>query len=293
MKSLALSLEMLSAKEALRESVKTLQAAHIESASLDARLLLEHATGFSREQLLFKMDELLTPPQAETYRALVARRANRQPMAQIIGRREFFGLTFKVTPSVLDPRPDSETLIEAVLRRLKDKQAPLSILDLGTGSGCLLLALLYEFQNATGTGVDISEDALKVARENALHLGLQSRAKFLTSHWCMQVEDTFDIIISNPPYIPTGDILDLQPEVSDHEPKLALDGGADGLSCYRAIVASLANHLAEGGLAVIELGFGQQLAVETLVQENGLHVAGIAHDLQGIARAILITHKNN
>lgn len=292
MKAFALSFESVSVKEALREAVNTLQKAHIESASLDARLLLEHAMSISREQLLFKMDESLSPAQTEAYRALVTQRATRRPMAQIIGKREFFGLSFEVTPAVLDPRPDSETLVEAVLKRVKDKQASLSLLDLGTGSGCLLLALLYELKNTTGTGVDLSEEALKVAYENAMHLGLKERATFIASHWCMQVEGEFDIIVSNPPYIPTHDIADLQPEVSQFEPKLALDGGADGLSCYRAIIASLPKHLAAGGLAAVEIGIGQQQAVEALITQNGLKVSGIAHDLHGIARCILITHQN-
>lgn len=292
MKAFALSFESVSTKEALRAAIKALQAAHIESASLDARLLLEHAMGVSREQLLFKMDETLPPQQLEHFRALIARRATHRPVAQILERREFYGLTFRVTPDVLDPRPDSETLVDAVIRRVKDKQAPLSILDLGTGSGCLLLALLYEFKNAAGTGIDLSEAALAVARENATRLNLQSRARFIASHWCMQVEEKFDIIVSNPPYIPTADIADLAPEVSQFEPKLALDGGADGISCYRAIIASLPAHLAENGLAALEIGFGQQQSVEALVKQHGMKVSGVAHDLHGIVRCIIITHQN-
>lgn len=277
-------------REALRTAVLDLQAAHVESASLDARVLLEHALGMSREQLLIKADEMMTAAQYEYYRTLVGMRMRRQPVAQIIGRREFFGLTFKVTPQVLDPRPDSETLIEAVSRRQRDRAAPLRVLDLGTGSGCLLLTLLYEFPNATGTGVDISPDALAVAQENAMRLGLQSRVQFVQSHWCMQVAGEFNVIISNPPYIPTADIAGLAPEVSGHEPKLALDGGADGLNCYRVVVASIKQHLAQDGFAVLELGIGQQQAVEELALQNGLKPAGIAHDIQGIARALIMTH---
>lgn len=290
MKAFAISLERISAKEALREAVRTLQAAHVETASLDARLLLEHALGLSREQLLIRIDDVLTPQQLEYFHTLINARAKRQPIAQIIGRREFFGLTFKVTPNVLDPRPDSETLIEALIKRCKNRQAPLKILDLGTGTGCLLLALLYEFPHATGTGVDISAEALRVARENAIQLGLQSRVNLVISHWCMQVEGTFDIIVSNPPYIPSADIAGLAPEVAEYEPKLALDGGADGLNCYRAIVASLPQRLAKGGIAALELGFGQQAAVEALAAENGLKTLGVACDMQGIARCILLTH---
>jgi release factor glutamine methyltransferase len=290
MKAFALTIERISMKEALREAVMELQAAHVETSSLDARMLLEHATGLSREQLLFRMDDLLSADQLSHYRLLVDRRVARQPMAQILGKREFFGLTFNVTSSVLDPRPDSETLIEAVVKRVRDRKAPLRILDLGTGTGCLLLTLLYEFPNATGVAVDISSEALAVAKQNAVLLGLQSRAEFVSSHWCMQVDGTFDIIISNPPYIPTRDITELAPEVANHEPKLALDGGADGLSCYRVIVASLPSYLGNNGIAVLELGMGQQAAVEALAAEHNLTVAGVAHDLQGIARALVLTH---
>jgi release factor glutamine methyltransferase len=290
MKSFALSIERLSAKELLREGVLALQAAHVESASLDARLLLEHALGLSREQLLFRLDDMLEQRHIDYFRELVACRTRRQPIAQIIGRREFFGLTFKVTSAVLDPRPDSETLIEAVIKRTRDKQAPLTILDLGTGSGCLLLTLLYEFPNAKGVGVDTSRDAINVAKDNAVNLGLQSRAAFIQSHWCMAVEGTYDIIISNPPYIPAADISTLAPEVSQYEPKQALDGGADGLACYRVIVAALPKHLKKGGLAAIELGLGQAQAVERLAIDNGLKPLGIAHDIQGIARCIILTH---
>jgi release factor glutamine methyltransferase len=290
MKAFALNFERLSMKEALREGVKALQAAHVESASLDGRMLLEHATGMSREQLLFKLDDVISANHLAHYRNLIDRRAHRQPMSHIVGQREFFGLSFRVTPSVLDPRADSETLIEAVSKRVKDRKAPLRILDLGTGTGCLLLTLLYEFPNATGVAVDISDEALKVAQHNALALGLQSRAEFIASHWCMQVEGTFDIIISNPPYIPTADIGTLAPEVANFEPKLALDGGADGLSCYRAIVASLPKVLNRGGIAVLELGMGQLAAVETLALEHQLTPIGAAHDLQGIARCLILTH---
>jgi len=290
MKAFALAFERVSAKEALREAVMALQAAHVETASLDARLLLEHATGMSREQTLFRMDDILSQQQLTLYRRLIDRRAHRQPVAQIIGRREFFGLTFKVNSSVLDPRPDSETLIESIIKRVRDRKAPLRILDLGTGTGCLLLTLLYEFPNATGVGVDISDEALKVAQGNAVSLGLQSRAEFMASHWCMRVAGTFDIVISNPPYIPTDDIAELAPEVANWEPKLALDGGADGMSCYRAIVASLRGSLNPGGIAALELGMGQLPAVEALAQENGLTPTGVGYDIQGIPRCLILTY---
>lgn len=274
--------------EALRWAVSQLQTAHIETASLDARLLLEYALGCDRSALLLRVDEKMSGQSYARYRDAIRLRAGRRPVSQIIGKREFFGLTFHVTESVLDPRPDSETLIDAVLRRYPDREAPLRILDLGVGSGCLLLTLLYLFPQARGVGVDISAEALKIAQENAARLGLQPRAQFLPSHWCMQVEDVFDVIVSNPPYIPSAEIDRLAPEVSRFEPRLALDGGEDGLSCYRAIIVSLARHLVPGGLAALEIGFGQQAAVEALVESSGLSLAGIAKDLQGIPRVILI-----
>lgn len=290
MKAFAFSTEQITLKEALREAVLTLQASHVETASLDARILLEHALGYSREQLLMRVDEFLLPQQLIRFRDSVSRRARRQPVSHLIGKREFFGMTFAVNSSVLDPRPDSEILIESILKRFRNRNEDLRILDLGTGSGCLLLTLLHAFPRAIGVGVDISQDALGVAQENAVCLGLQLRCEWRHSHWCMHVDGQFDIIISNPPYIPTSEIENLAPEVAQYEPKLALDGGEDGLSCYRAVVASLPAHLKIGGIAVLELGFGQQQAVESLALQHGLTPVAIAHDLQGIVRTLILTH---
>ena len=277
-----------SAKQSLLAAVLELQRAHVESASLDARLLLEHVLGVSREQLLLGMDNALTEDQQHEYRKLVSLRASRRPLAQILGRREFWGMEFTVSDATLDPRPDSETLIEAVLERVSHRAAPLSILDLGTGTGCLLLSLLRELPCARGMGVDISPGALAVARENAQSLELSQRVQFIGSNWCEHVEGAFDIVISNPPYIPTQDIEALEPEVSCFEPRLALDGGQDGLDCYRTIVEKLPKLLNPSGFAAFEIGIGQQCALEMLAQQHGLKVDAVKKDLGGIPRVVVI-----
>lgn len=286
----ALQFRVISAKDVLREAVMALQQAHIETASLDARLLLQHVLGVTREQLLADDRRTMTPPQRDAYYGLIEKRKQRKPVSQLTGRREFWGQTFKVTEATLDPRPDSETLIEAVLARFRDRSAQLALLDMGTGTGCLLLTLLEEFGNARGIGVDISEEALKVAQENAANLGLQSRADFRCSCWAEKVEGTFDIIVSNPPYIPTRTIDTLAPEVCRYEPKGALDGGEDGLDCYRIIAAQLPRLLAKDGLAVLEIGMGQHKDVSAIVAANGLQVAGIKEDMAGIPRCVMVTH---
>jgi release factor glutamine methyltransferase len=288
--STALQSTANSAKDTLREAVLELQRGRIESASLDARLLLQHILGVTREQLLADNRLSLSFEQEEAYQDLIDKRLRRQPISQLIGKREFWGHSFKVTPATLDPRPDSETLIEAILGVFRDKSAALNILDLGTGTGCLLLTLLSEYENARGTGVDICESALGVAQENAANLGLKPRSQFVQSRWSEKLEGTFDIIISNPPYIPTRTIESLAPEVCRFEPKLALDGGEDGLDCYRAIAAQLPKLLAKDGLAIFELGIGQQRDVETIVTEQGLQVTGVKEDLASIPRCILIRH---
>ncbi len=290
MPNIQLKNNTISAKEVLLSAVLELQRAHVESASLDARILLEYVLGVSREQLLVGMDRTLNADQEAQYRHMIALRAERRPLAQIIGRREFWGMDFAVSEYTLDPRPDSETLIESVLERVADKSAPLSILDLGTGTGCLLLSLLSELPNAMGTAVDICPNAMATARENAHALGLEQRMNIVASDWCEQLSGRFDIIISNPPYIPTSDIETLAPEVRKFEPHLALDGGKDGLDCYRTILAKLSQHLAFNGFAAIEIGIGQSKALEAIIAENGLKLAASRKDLGGIIRTLIITH---
>jgi release factor glutamine methyltransferase len=288
---LAGKIDMNSAKEHLRSAVLTLQQARIPSASLDARLLLEHVLGLSREQLLFVLENPLSATQAERYRLLIEQRAGRCPVAKLIGQREFWGMNFGVSSATLDPRPDSETLIESVLERITDRRAPLKLLDMGTGSGCLILSLLSELPNAQGTAVDICPQALEVATRNAATLGLASRAQFVYSDWGAQISGCFDVIVSNPPYIPTADIAELEPEVSKFEPKQALDGGADGLECYRAIMAWLPLALAPGGFAAFEIGMGQQRGLEEIVAQQGFAVVASKADLGGITRCLVVQRK--
>lgn len=280
----------LSVKDVLRHAVLELQRAHIETASMDARVLLQHVLGLTREELLLNTERKVNSGQLAQYDELVEMRKNRQPVSQLIGTREFWGMCFKVTNHTLDPRPDSETLIEAILARIANREAPLRILDLGTGTGCLLLTLLTEYPNAHGTGVDICGSALNVAQENATRLGLERRSRFLASSWGNSVEGSYDLIISNPPYIPSAAIANLAPEVSRWEPKLALDGGPDGMECYRSIVPQLKTLLNPTGLAVFEIGMGQAKELETIVQASGLQVVGSKDDMAYITRCILVTH---
>lgn len=286
----ALSIRHPCATDVLRQAVLQLQQAHVESASLDARLLLQHVLGLTREELLADARRTLTHRQHAQFHELIERRCRREPISHLLGRREFWSLKFKVTPHTLDPRPDSETLIEAVLSRYRDRLAPLKILDLGTGTGCLLLSLLHEYPNAQGTGVDICTKALAVAKENALSLSLADRVEFIHSHWAQKVSGCYDVVISNPPYIPTDAVEQLAPEVSRFEPVLALDGGLDGLDCYRAIVAALPALLQPNGVAVLEVGAGQARDLTELVNENNLRVLAVRDDMASISRCVLVAH---
>jgi len=268
--------------------VMALQQADVETASLDARLLLQHVLGITREQWMMQDGLTLSLEQDAAYQELIAKRAERCPLSQLVGEREFWGRSFRVTGDTLDPRPDSETLIEAVLTQVRDRQAAYSLLDLGTGTGCLLLTLLKELPNARGVGVDVSREALAVAQQNAKAMEIGERVTFLSSSWGENVRGRFDIVISNPPYIPTGVIPTLAPEVSRYEPMLALDGGADGLDCYRAIAQQLPQLLAENGFAALEIGIGQDRSLESIVAGQGLQVTGMKRDMAGIPRCILL-----
>jgi release factor glutamine methyltransferase len=282
------------AQSLTRRAVASLTAAGIDNARLDARLLMRHAAGLAPEQLLADPDRALSDEEERRFLELVDRRAAREPLSHILGHREFWSLDFEVSSAVLDPRPDSETLIEAVLAHVTASGprngADLSILDLGTGSGCLLLTLLHELPQAIGTGVDISPEALAVATSNAERLGLTSRARFVESDWTDALSQKFDVIVSNPPYIRHADIAHLAAEVRDHEPALALDGGPNGLDAYRRIVPAL-GHLFGGdsgrpGLAAFEVGEGQAGDVSNLLLENGFSDVKKHRDLAGIERCV-------
>nr|ADI17444.1 methylase of polypeptide chain release factors [uncultured Rhodospirillales bacterium HF0070_31K06] len=210
-------------------------------------------------------------------------------MSHITGSREFRSLRFEVTADVLDPRPDSEVLIEAALALLPATGEPFNVLDLGTGTGCLLLAVLNERPAATGIGVDLSEAALAVARRNAWKLGLAERAQFRRGDWSNGLGGTFDLVLSNPPYIPSAEIDQLEPEVACHEPRLALDGGADGLDAYRAIAQRTPQLLANKGALIVEFGTGQAEAVCAIFAQHGLAEARLECDLAGRPRCFIAT----
>lgn len=272
--------------EFLKRTTLRLETAGIENAKLDAALLIAHALSTTREALLMDPDRLLTEPQTEAAEALLARREKREPLAYIVGTREFWSLPFKTAPGVLIPRPDTETMLLAA-QQLFPKDAPLSIVDFGTGSGCILLSLLHHYPNATGTGVDISPQALEIAAENARELALANRASFLLSKWSEGLSGRFDLIVSNPPYIETATIQELEPEVSLYEPLQALDGGTDGLDAYRQIAASVREHLNPEGKVILEVGFNQAEAVREIITENRLQFITYANDLSGIRRCVV------
>ena len=261
-----------------------LRDASIDNPRLEARLLLAHAIGLPVATLLRDPHALADPA---PFQALIARRAAHEPLAYILGRREFWSLDFAVSPATLIPRPDSETLIEAALAAFAHRAPPTRILDLGTGTGCLLLAVLHEFPGAFGIGTDRAPESAALAAANAAALGLADCAAFLCGDWAAPLDVRVDLVLCNPPYIPTSDIGGLMPEVARHEPPTALDGGADGLGAYRRIVPSLPALLRPDGVAVLELGIGQAPAVVALAAESGL-VATTRPDLIGIARAVVL-----
>jgi release factor glutamine methyltransferase len=225
---------------------------------------------------------------AAHFAALLARRVAHEPFAYLTGRVGFWTLDLEVSPATLIPRADSETLVEAALEACPDKGAALHVLDLGTGTGALMLAVLSELPAASGVGVDLQPEAAALAARNAARLGLAGRARFLAGDWAEAVSRRFDLILCNPPYIESAAITGLMPEVARHEPASALDGGADGLDAYRRIIADLPRLLAPRGVAVLELGQGQQAAVEALAKAAGLTPEACRADLGGVPRALVL-----
>ncbi|WP_201859547.1 peptide chain release factor N(5)-glutamine methyltransferase [Microvirga soli] len=272
--------------EALRELRRTLAEAGFETAALDARLLVLTALGISATDLITWPDTPLTPDQAGTLAAFAQRRLNHEPVARIVGEREFWGLPFRLSPETLVPRPDTETLVETALDLLPDHQAPLRIVDFGTGSGCILVALLHELPQATGLGVDLSFGAVVTARANADDNRVGNRCHFVLSRWADAISGRFDLIVSNPPYIASGVIPGLDQEVREHDPRLALDGGPDGLEPYRILLAEAERLLAPGGLLAVEIGYDQAEALSSLAGLHGLEILRIAHDLPGNPRCV-------
>ncbi len=265
------------------------RAAGFETPELDARVLVGHVLGFDHAALAASASRALSVDDAARIDAFAARRLAGEPVARIIGTREFWSLPLAVTPAVLVPRPETETVVELALA-LADRGGPrdrvLRIADLATGSGAILLALLTELTHAIGIGTDIDRDALAVAQHNAEQLSLHERASFVAADYSTSLDGPFDLVVSNPPYIASADIASLAREVREYDPRLALDGGADGLDAYRAIAADGARLLAPDGHLVVEIGAGQQRDVEELFTKNGLAIVAVKHDLSGIARAI-------
>jgi len=275
--------------EACRRISSLLSHHRLDSAEPDARMLVLGGTGCTRTELVLSPDRRLDTHAARKIESFVTRRLAGEPVTRILGSRAFWTLDLRVTADVLDPRPDSETIVRATLEALgARKNASLRILDLGTGSGALLLALLSECPQATGVGIDLSEEACAVARENAERNALSDRASIARGCWFEGLCDTFDLIVSNPPYIESAEIAGLATEVRAHDPLLALDGGADGLTAYRDIVAGLPSALRVGGFAVLELGAGQETAVTQLAQAAGLRARGTKADLGGVIRALVL-----
>jgi release factor glutamine methyltransferase len=279
----------------LRDAAVALAAAGIDNVRFEARLLLARAAGLSVEQLIARGAQPAPAAVAQALRELTARRVRREPMAYIVGEREFWGLPFKVSPAVLVPRPDSETLIEAALALVPDRQRPWRILDLGLGSGCLLLTLLHEYPAARGIGLELSGDALVVAAANAEALRVAGRAELVLgdwrqAHWHERLGGPFDLIVSNPPYIEAGAIERLMPEVARFEPKLALDGGPDGLGAYRCIATAVPALLTPGGHLLVEVGSGQVPEISKIFASAGLAAAIPWKDLGGLDRVISLTH---
>ena len=269
----------------LRSAAATLAAAGVENARWEARLLLAHATGLDAAALVRDRER---PIEAPGFDAMVAARAGRTPLAFLLGHQPFWSLDVLVSPATLIPRADSEALVEAAIAAFPDPAVVRRVLDLGTGTGCLLLAVLTEFPSAWGVGVDLFPAAAALARRNAGRLGLEARSVFVCGDWADALQGRFDLVLCNPPYVTTGEMAGLAPEVALHEPARALDGGSDGLDAYRRVTQALPALLGPGGRGVIELGAGQQRAVARLAQAAGLDVLGARDDLGGIARALVL-----
>lgn len=280
--------------DALAGLRRRLEAAGIANPALDARLIVLKATGLSHEALIAAPDHPISEDEARRLEDMADRRLAGEPVSRIFAEREFYDRVFTIGPASLDPRPDTETLVERALafaRTHSFQRSPAgpAILDLGTGSGAILVTLLAELPDARGTGTDLSPAALDEARANAARHRVDDRVDFVTAHWCRGVEGSFDLIVSNPPYIPSGELLRLEPEVRDWDPLPALDGGPDGLDAYRAIAAGAGPLLARGGLLVLEIGAGQENAVTAVFAGHGWAPAAagaMSRDLAGHVRVL-------
>lgn len=272
--------------DTLRVAAADLRAAGVPDAMIDARILASAALRMSREDMLREPEREIDPGGLARLDAMVRRRAGREPVARILGEREFRSLSFRLGPATLDPRPDSETVVEAAIAYADIFPGPVRLLDIGTGTGCLLLSALDALPDASGVGTDIAAGAIEIARQNSKLLGLSDCAEFLHTAWTEGVTGTFDIILSNPPYIPAADIAGLAPEVTGFDPLEALDGGPDGLDAFRALSVRIGECLSTPGIAVFEIGAGQSDHVAGIFATAGFHLLEIRTDLGGHPRSL-------
>jgi release factor glutamine methyltransferase len=267
-------------------------AAGLSDPAIEARILIGGLLGLSSTEVFTGSDRILTEEEVSRIEKAVARRLKREPVYRILGSREFHGMDLLISGETLEPRPDTEVLVESLLtyvRQIVAAKGAARLLDLGTGTGAIILALLKETSNTSGIGSDISRDALNTATQNARRLGLADRFDAVESHWFEAIGERFDIIMSNPPYIPTGVISALEPEVRDHDPLAALDGGPDGLDAYRAISAGAGDVLEKGGMIGVEIGFDQKDAVLTIFRDAGFNLAQARRDYGNNDRVLLFT----
>jgi release factor glutamine methyltransferase len=281
---------MITIREALGDARRKLAGAGIETAALDARLLVQTVTGLLHEELAADPDRMIGAEAVQNLQRMVARRQAHEPVSRILGWREFYGRNFRVTPAVLDPRPDTETLVDEALKHLNPAAR---ILDLGTGSGAIVISLLAECPMATAIATDISIEALAVAKDNAIRLGVAGRIRFVHCSWFEAVSGTFDLLVCNPPYIPLSAIPALPPEVRQFDPLRALDGGPDGLEAYRRIAAEAHAYLAQKARLLVEIGAGMAPAVGGIFEGSGFGLAASAADLAGHLRCLSFTPLEN
>ena len=280
-----MSLTLLQAWQSAKARLET---AGLAGPVIDARLLVEAAAEATRADIVTDPYRALTPEQEERLADYLARRERRQPVSHILGRKGFWKIMLSVTPDVLTPRPDTEVIVDYVLKKFPDEAAAFQILDLGVGSGAIVLSILAERPQAKGLATDISDDALAVARENAANLGLANQIAFARGDWTEGLADaSFDVVVSNPPYIASEVIETLEPEVKDHEPRVALDGGADGLDAYRHLAPEILRVLKPGGLFAVEIGYDQKDAVEALFNEVGAGDVWTIKDLSTNDRVVV------
>ena len=270
-----------------RSGVEQLKAAEIENAGLDARILLQFASGYSHAGLISNADQVLTEETADLFHAFIARRVSGEPTQRILGYCEFYGRNFELSIDTLIPRQDTEILIDAALDITKTKSGPMKILDIGTGTGAIAVTLAAEIPNAEVLATDISNDALRTAQRNASANHVSDRVRFRYSDLFSDVDGKFDLVISNPPYIPSGDLAELQYEVREYDPCLALDGGADGLIFYRRILEQVRTCLAASGNLIVEVGFDQAVDVKGIAKEMFLSYLRSHSDLSGIERVLV------